>query len=371
MAGAGGNRRSIWLSAVVVALAILGALTPTAAGAATASWAFEPSSYDFGTVMPGAPATAPVAFVLRNTGEVPLTSAFISIDEGEGGEFRFSNGCHATIDPGASCTVDVTFRATATGREESTLEIFENNGAVPPAVVHLSGSGTPGTVSIEPPSLDFGTVTFAESPARRTATLSNPSAVDLKIKEVQFHLLHGAEEPNLPPFGVPEINTCSRGTVVPAGGSCTIAMGFIPRLVGPAAAELRFVDNALDSPQIVQLSGTGADLVIPPPFVSPPPAPEVPAVSLGHHPPSRTRGRSATFTFSGNPAATGFVCSLDHGAFAACTSPVHYASLKPGAHWFQVRATGSDGAQTLGVGDGWRIIKKSVRKKRPRHRRFK
>jgi hypothetical protein len=363
--GAGRHIRGIGLIAALAAMAILGALGPTAAGAASASWAFEPPAWDFGTLTPGAPATAPVPFTLRNTGESTLRPGLVSLESGEGGTFKFFNQCGPTLAPGSACAVEVSFRATASGPQESTLEMFEANGTVPPAVVHLSGAGTSPTVSIDQPSLDFGTVQLGAFPRpTRTATVTNTSGLDLTIKEIEFHLLAGAEPgTGLPPFGSPGTDSCRATTVLPAGGSCTITLSFIPRVVGPAAAELRIVDDALDSPQVISLSGTGTPQVIPPASL-PAGKPEEPEAALGNHPPARTRSRSATFTFSAGPTAAGFVCRLDRGPFVPCTSPTHYGSLKLGPHRFQVRATGSDGTQTLSATYAWRVEAKPAHKKR-------
>ncbi|AGC44015.1 OmpA family protein [Myxococcus stipitatus DSM 14675] len=57
-------------------------------------------------------------------------------------------------------------------------------------------------------------------------------------------------------------------------------------------------------------------------------------------PPSRTQAASATFDFDVEVAESGvtYECSLDGGAFAACTDPVIFTGLADGEHTLQVRA---------------------------------
>jgi hypothetical protein len=54
-------------------------------------------------------------------------------------------------------------------------------------------------------------------------------------------------------------------------------------------------------------------------------------------------GSSASFTFSATEPNATFACSLDGGAFAACTSPKSYSGLSDGSHRFEVRATDAAG----------------------------
>ncbi|MBA3539337.1 MAG: cell envelope biogenesis protein OmpA, partial [Deltaproteobacteria bacterium] len=52
---------------------------------------------------------------------------------------------------------------------------------------------------------------------------------------------------------------------------------------------------------------------------------------------------SASFTFTASEADVTYACSLDSGAYSACTSPANFTALGQGAHTFAVRATDSGG----------------------------
>src|SRR5207248_9280696 len=56
-------------------------------------------------------------------------------------------------------------------------------------------------------------------------------------------------------------------------------------------------------------------------------------------PPANTSSTSAAFDLGSNEPGSTFECSLDGGAYAACTTPKTYAALADGSHRFDVRAT--------------------------------
>ena len=77
-------------------------------------------------------------------------------------------------------------------------------------------------------------------------------------------------------------------------------------------------------------------------------------------PKSKTKKKKATFEFSGTDARTvaGFECSLDGGAFAACTSP-HKVKVNKGKHTLSVRAVDAAGnADASPATDDWKVKRK-------------
>ena len=63
-----------------------------------------------------------------------------------------------------------------------------------------------------------------------------------------------------------------------------------------------------------------------------------PETSISSGPSGPTRRTSASFVFSSPEAGATFECSVDGGAFEACSSPEDYSALTDGEHTFSVRA---------------------------------
>jgi hypothetical protein len=340
------------LLALVACLAL-----PAGAEAATASWAFEPASLDLGTLLPGVAAT-PAHLKLVNTGEVGLSPALVALNAA--GEFRLAhNECQFLLGPGGSCEFEVEFTPGSPGPKEATVEVSERNGKVPPAIAHLPGAGVSPVVTVDPPTIDFGTVQAGpQRPVERTATLTNQGPGELFFAEAEYFSGGG------PAFGGVldwSGTTCKARSFLPPGGSCTFTFSFGSLDTATASGELRIKDTAADSPQVIHVSGTVAG---PPPFVPPPPGPAIPVVNLTGHPAKRTKARGAIFTFAGNEFTPRFECRLDQQVFHNCPSPYWYRRLKVGRHRFTVRAVGRDGTKTPSVDYSWRVIGPKPKKHR-------
>jgi hypothetical protein len=68
-----------------------------------------------------------------------------------------------------------------------------------------------------------------------------------------------------------------------------------------------------------------------------------PETTITSAPPALSASPDASFSFDSDETGSTFECSLDGGAFGACTSPASYAGLADGAHTFAVQATDSSG----------------------------
>ena len=103
---------------------------------------------------------------------------------------------------------------------------------------------------VSPSSIDFGSQPLGSASAPTTVTLSSAASLD-----VSSATLGGT---NAGDFSVGS-DTCS-GQTVPAGGSCTVAVSFVPLATGPRSAVLTFSHTGLTSPQTVALAGNGTTL---------------------------------------------------------------------------------------------------------------
>jgi hypothetical protein len=99
------------------------------------------SSLGFGSVPVGGTSSAQ-AVTIANTGGAAATITGVTVT----GDFTQTNNCGTSLAAGASCTVNVTFRPTATGNRTGTLTV-NSSATNSPTTVALSGTGG-GTTSV-------------------------------------------------------------------------------------------------------------------------------------------------------------------------------------------------------------------------------
>src|SRR5438552_4729310 len=100
----------------------------------------SPTSLTFSTQAIGTTSAAKTV-TLKNTGTTSLTISSIAITGTNAGNFAQTHTCGGSLAAGASCTVSVTFKPTASGTRTAALSITDNASGSPQKVT-LSGIGT-------------------------------------------------------------------------------------------------------------------------------------------------------------------------------------------------------------------------------------
>jgi hypothetical protein len=80
-----------------------------------------------------------------------------------------------------------------------------------------------------------------------------------------------------------------------------------------------------------------------------------PTVTITSHPPALSTSANASFGFSANEPGSSFLCRLDSGTAASCTSPTTYTGLSDGSHTFEVQATDPAGNTGATASYTWTI----------------
>ncbi|MDX6257375.1 MAG: hypothetical protein QOJ11_3709 [Frankiales bacterium] len=106
-----------------------------AAGGPSASLAASPTALTFGSTTVGATSAAQ-AVTVQNTGTAAASVSSVAAT----GDFLQTNTCGSSIAAGASCTVSVSFRPTASGGRTGSLRVT-SNATNSPTTVSLSGTG--------------------------------------------------------------------------------------------------------------------------------------------------------------------------------------------------------------------------------------
>ena len=203
----------------------------------------SPTSLNFGTVAIGTTSAAKTA-TLTNVGTTSLSINGVAITGTNAGDFAQTHTCGSSLAAGASCTISVTFKPTASGTRSAALSVTDN-AAGSPQKVPVSGIGT--TAKLSPTSLSFGTVAIGTTSPAKTVTLTNVGTTSLSITGIAI------TGTNTGDFA--QTHTC--GTSLAAGASCSINVTFKPTASGTRTATLSISDNGGGSPQSVPLSGTG------------------------------------------------------------------------------------------------------------------
>jgi len=195
---------------------------------------------------------------IRFTGRMPsdplgTMESEASIIEGSGSQtggssaYRWGDYTAMQVDPVDDCTFwYVDEYQKSTGYENWTTRIASF------AFPGCGGGGGP-IVTLTPTSLKFGKVLVGAKSGAKKVTLTNSGSATLNITNIaasgDFALATVKQTKKVTP--------CVNGSAVAPGATCVIKVTFSPTQTGARTGNVKFTDNAADSPQTLPLSGTG------------------------------------------------------------------------------------------------------------------
>lgn len=159
----------------------------------------SPTSLSFGNVFVGKTSGGKTV-TLTSNGPAALTISSISVSAG----FSQTNNCPASLNPGTSCSINVSFKPLAGGVAAGALSIADN------------GYGSPQTVALSGNGLDFS---VSASPASATVTAGQKASYTVTVSP-----LGGAYNSNV-------ALSCS---TLPSGAKCS----FSPSGVSPGSSSI-------------------------------------------------------------------------------------------------------------------------------------
>jgi hypothetical protein len=202
----------------------------------------NPRTHNFGNVPVGD--SSSYSFQITNAGHKKLS--IVSKAKQKAGPFSFGNfPLPLVIAPGASVWLPVIFKPTAAGQFDDVLALA-STAPNPRVVIDVSGVGQSGAkakLGISPASLNFGNVTVGSSASLQATLKASNASVTIssdKSTSSEFAIL-GLSLP----------------LTIPAGKSISVTIQFTPSSSGKDPAKVGFISDAVDSPTVEPVTGTG------------------------------------------------------------------------------------------------------------------
>ena len=197
------------------------------------------TSLSFGNVAVGSNKLQSVTFTNTGTTVINLSQASVT-----GAGYTVAGGNSTlSIPAGQSRTIQVQLAPVSAGVDNGTLSV-ESDAANSPLKVALTGTGTEPVLAVSPGTIQFGNVKVGQS-TTQPVTLTNSGNVDLVLNAAQ---IAGAG------FG---ISGLTLPVTIPAAQNVSFNVKFAPSAPQGTTGSIKFIDNAPNSTQSVELMGTG------------------------------------------------------------------------------------------------------------------
>ncbi len=206
----------------------------------------SPTSLSVGTVTVGSTSSAK-SVTLTNNQSTTLSFAF-SASENYTAVGAGTTPCGSSLNAGAKCTMNVTFKPTANGSINGAVTVT-GGGVFSPQEVTLSGTGSGGAtapLTFSPTSLSFASQAVGTTSSASTVTVTNSSASSLSISTL-------AASGNFTMVGS---GTTPCGGTLAAGAHCTFTVTFSPSVSGTIKGAAVVTDTAPVNQQVLNVSGS-------------------------------------------------------------------------------------------------------------------
>jgi Abnormal spindle-like microcephaly-assoc'd, ASPM-SPD-2-Hydin len=235
------RRRSVLALIALATLAVaLASSGPGASAISTGVFTAAPDNVAFGHVAASAPQT--ITETLTNGGNATVTISSDSLSGPDHGDFSLGNdSCHGGVDPGQTCSVDITFTPSTNGSETASLDITDDDPSSPQSVP-LSGTGVANQFSLAGGPLTFNDQRVGTTSTSQSVLITNNTDYDANPPSPS---VNGANAGDFAATG------CSG--IITANGSCAVTVTFSPSATGSRSATLTVAG------QQVGLSGNGTN----------------------------------------------------------------------------------------------------------------
>jgi len=287
--------------------------------------------------------TAPKTVTLKNTGTTTYTMGTISFAGSSANDFAQTNNCGSTIAAGATCTINVTFDATACEVADAQMLVTATNGSA--MGVLTTGTGNI-PITLKPRTQTFPTTLLGTTSAPKSNTFTNDSGVDIIFSKID---LEGVDQND---YAIDQTSGCVKlpNMTLAPGASCTSNVTFGP-IVEPARNEtttMVYYGNFCLVKQGLLLNGEGTAVKVSPTSlnfgtvqVGTTSAPKTVTFQNASSTPMAIS--SVTFTGANNDWTQTNTCDYPGGSVPANSSCTFSLVFKPGG-------TGARSA-TMNIGD--------------------
>jgi hypothetical protein len=288
----------------------------------------SPTGVSFGTVTVGTTSAAKTVTLINNSTSSLTISFSASADYKALGSG--TTPCGASLAGKTKCTISVTFTPKSNGTINAAVTI-NFNAASSPIEVALSGSGTGGAappLTFTPTSLSFASQLVGTSSAATSVTLKNTSAGSVTLNSFASSGDFSAVASGATP--------CTNGLVLASTHTCTFSVTFKPTVNGTISGAVWVNDTSAVTPQVLSVSGKGAEAVSLSPNTL-----NFGTVAIG----TSSAAKSVTVTnnnqssavslnpivASGNYKISATTCTSSLGAKSKCTFSVAFAPTTAGS----------------------------------------